>query len=228
MNELLPIIPRSNLFLVRYDHGNEERFSTLFKAAWKQIPLSARRQMLGHWRGEDEAKPLCAVIRMPRGVRSAQGQDVRKCLLSPRIELLHGWTGGRSDDKLFPGMGDHRGEVAGVFGKGHLMRFCAPLVDRMPDDVVHDLVGHELAHVYQHAVGYDRMFGYEPGHGELEENADELMESWGFRIDSVDEWAVSVGLAKRIECKNPGEYFERLLGPGSRYYNPPTQKGPHA
>jgi len=56
-----------------------------------------------------------------------------------------------------------------------------------------------------------------PLHGELEEDADELMEQWGFDSQSIDEWGVQVGLARRIECKDLEEFLFRSRRPGSRY-----------
>jgi hypothetical protein len=84
----------------------------------------------------------------------------------------------------------------------------------MPDAVVQDVIAHELAHVVQDAAGPQKRFGYEPSPEELEEEADDMMEGWGFKSRSPDEWAADISLAKRIEVKG----LEEALAFETGYY----------
>jgi hypothetical protein len=179
--------------------------------------------MLAYWRKDDPAKFLCGVPLIPKDLDIASLPRSAP-IIAPRIELLHGWTGGRGDDVVYPDEGEHdQGAYAAVMGKGYIMRFCSQTVDHMPDEVAQSVIAHELAHVFQSAIGVFERSDCEPGSGELEENADDLMEFWGFPQDAVDEWAADQGLVKRVVCKDIFEYVIRQYGPGSRYYNPPRE-----
>src|SRR5262249_27503018 len=116
--------------------------------------------------------------------------------------MLHGWT---DDLRLYscfrffkPGAGGNDFQDKSIpmcKMQGYVLRFCAPLVDRMPDAVVQDLVAHELAHVCQE-VGNVRQGRDLYTKGAIEEDADQTIEWWGFDADSVDRWAVEQGLVK--------------------------------
>src|SRR5262249_46543884 len=146
------------------------------------------------------------------GAPTATGTAVFRFFISPRVELLHGWIGGMAYDVLPPEVADPYPDCpACCFANGYVLRFKAPLVDQMPATVVQDLIAHELAHVFQYAHGYTERFGEaEPPEGNVEEDADELMESWGFDVDSPDEWAVQTGRRQVIVCKDLTEYIFRL------------------
>jgi hypothetical protein len=78
----------------------------------------------------------------------------------------------------------------------------------MPDDVVRDLVAHELAHGVQNADGIRCVREYSDGQAvyvledgsvfggncDIELDADLLMDGWGFDSESVDRWARAAGI----------------------------------
>jgi hypothetical protein len=77
----------------------------------------------------------------------------------------------------------------------------------MPDDVVQDLVGHELAHGVQFARGIrerkcsdgQAVYVLEDGSlfgdtDKMELDADTMIRSWGFDPDSVYRWAAAAGI----------------------------------
>jgi hypothetical protein len=89
---------------------------------------------------------------------------------------------------------------------GHGLCFCSTDVDEMPDDVVRDIIAHELAHVHQFACGM--RYGHEGPWGmefigvdgeewgdiiDIEDGAAEIMSNWGFDPESLDRWAISTG-----------------------------------
>jgi hypothetical protein len=94
--------------------------------------------------------------------------------------------------------------------RGHQYEFRSKYVDVMPDDVVQDLVAHELAHGIQWANGIRLERQYSDGRAvyacedgspfggkfELELDADEMMNFWGFDSESVDRWALAAGITK--------------------------------
>ncbi len=77
----------------------------------------------------------------------------------------------------------------------------------MPDDVLQDLIAHELAHVLQDAEGISIIGGDEDDRPvsanadrtkiyyeeDIELDADLLIEYWGFDPESIDRWALSTG-----------------------------------
>jgi hypothetical protein len=137
--------------------------------------------MLAYWRKNDPVKLLCGVPLIPKDLDIAS-LPRSVTVIAPRIELLHGWTGGRVDDVVYPDAGEHDQDAyAAVFGKGYLMRFRSRTVDQIPDEVAQILIAHELAHVFQYATGLLERFGCEPSSEMLEEDADELVKSWVYR-----------------------------------------------
>jgi hypothetical protein len=92
-------------------------------------------------------------------------------------------------------------QSAGTRCLGHGLRFCSTDVDKTPDDVVRDIIAHELAHVRQFALGM--RYGLEGPWGmefigvdgekwgdiidiDIEEGAAEIMGYWGFDPGSLD------------------------------------------
>jgi hypothetical protein len=150
---LLPIVRSSDLRLLPRGYGGDARFAGIFHRAWRRIPLWARRRMTAHWRKPSWPRLLAGVP-----VRPVTPGAPRASLVSPRVELLYEWTGGRLNALIEPGAdlatcrGGGRHEYAFCACEGHVLRFCAPHVDRMPDEVAMDLVAHELAHVVQYAT----------------------------------------------------------------------------
>jgi hypothetical protein len=95
-------------------------------------------------------------------------------------------------------------------------------VDTYPDNLVRDLIAHELAHVWQYAT--DSLVT--EGHGavaENEEGADDVMSCWGFEPHAMDEWDLSHGVAKVIDTSSmtpeqrkraEARYWSRVLKTG--------------
>jgi hypothetical protein len=79
----------------------------------------------------------------------------------------------------------------------------------MPDDLVRNLIAHELAHGVQGAQGIRCAREYSDGRAvwvckdgswfgdnhEIELDADLMMDSWGFDSDSLDRWALPAGIS---------------------------------
>jgi hypothetical protein len=233
----LPILPRSGLYLEAYGHGDDERFARLFAETWKQIPLWASRAMLRHWRSNHVHRFLACQSLV--GKDSGGNQTIRldrngkPDFITPRVQLLYGWeppsTGlvratftdadweaekaarqGQTLDERFP--------FACVSATGFLMRFWSPVVDRMPDNLVRDLIAHELAHVWQDATRGQSgcLTEYEE-----EDEADDLIQRWGFGDpELIDEWGANAGLAKIIKVASEHEALVHLLTHGDRYTPP--------
>jgi hypothetical protein len=77
---------------------------------------------------------------------------------------------------------------------GHKIVFWSKIVAVYPDNVVRDLIAHELAHVYQSALGgesedYDNPLC-------VEDDADWLMQLWGFDPVAIDDWDREHGLGE--------------------------------
>lgn len=167
--KLIPIIPRSGLYLCGHGHGDDRRFARLFRETWVSLPLTARRRMLKHWR-EDER----------RGMRGFWCMGPTQAY--PTIQLLFSWF--RTESDLYAALDlmpeEEPQPFAQVFGGGHTLRFLAAAVDRMPDDVVRRLIAHELAHVHQFASG---------GLGaDCEDDAERLAGAWGYSDQPIREW----------------------------------------
>jgi hypothetical protein len=140
----------------------------------------------------------------------ADDSFAREIRRSPSIVLVATW-----DEKK-------HNQSAGTRCLGHGLRFCSADIDEMPDDAVRDLIAHELAHVFQFALGM--RYGPEGPWGEqefvgvdgekwgdvidIEDGAAEIMSSWGFDPGSLDQWALSTG---RIETHAGIRDIERYL-----------------
>ena len=163
---VLPILPRHRVYVFDLSLSNGgERFAENFKRTWKRLPLGPRRRILAAWKCGDSGTIGRTTV-----------------LVSPQIELVDGWSG-------------RRDAVGAAGANGHLLRFFAPDIRRMPDNLVEDLIAHELAHVYQGAL---RMLDWDET-DELqvavdEQEADILMEEWGFDADALDDWLNDQGL----------------------------------
>lgn len=219
---LIPIVPTSDLYLTSYEHGDEARFVRVFRDTWRRIPLRDRRRILRYWR-TDEFVPAYGKMIHPRAkqhamraIQARAGSDaVPAGSYIPRIELLNGWLGKRVPNDVVH-EADHCGGLAAAFARGFIIRVQAPVFALMSDDVAMDLIGHELAHVYQYA-SYTTDERDSMTEGEVEYEADEIVRCWGFEVESIDQWSVAQGRVKVHECRDFDEYFERAFGKGSRY-----------
>src|SRR5512142_2457057 len=81
--------------------------------------------------------------------------------------------------------GHLEGMKAGTTCQGHELRFWTKIVAVYPDNLVRDLIAHELAHVCQAAEG-EPLGTANPQ--DLEEDADMRVASWGFDTAAMDEW----------------------------------------
>jgi hypothetical protein len=100
---------------------------------------------------------------------------------------------------------------------GHRFQFRSKYVDKMPDDVVQDLIAHELTHGLQSALGIHCIRKYADGRAdfayrdgtyfggklEIEEDDDFRMELWGFDPWSIDRWMLAAGISKVIDVDDP-------------------------
>jgi hypothetical protein len=180
---MLPAAAPPGIFLWA-EAGDAARFSGLFRQTWARLPLWVRRRLRRHW---------------------------REGLPSPEISLV-------------PTLIEDGSPAYGSAGRrGHRLRFAAQSVDAMPDAVVQDLVAHELAHVLQNALGLfvirrpeedSDLFGYPNGAvfgvWEMETEADDWIEDWGFDHDSIDDWALETGRA-RVREVSLEEYLEHKI-----------------
>jgi hypothetical protein len=141
-----------------------ERFVRLFRATWGRLPCHARRRILRHWK---------------------TGGDHLN--FRPTIELLGDWAGRIGGEGL-------DGTKAAAGGDGHALRFRKDIVDAYPDDLVMDLIAHELAHIFGYASGWYRDGVEDPFRDE--EEADALVEVWGFSSTAMDDWDLDHGVGE--------------------------------
>jgi hypothetical protein len=174
--QLIPIIPRSGIYLSGHGHGDDRRFARLFKGTWLTLPLAARRKMLRHWRHDER-----------RGIGGFWGTPTT----SPTIELLSGWFPTESALwEAMDGLPEAEQPLAQTFGGGHTLRFWSRALDPMPDDLVRRLVAHELAHVHQFACGRSG--------ADCEAFAEQLASCWGYPGGPIREWAA--GRRRKKPC----------------------------
>jgi hypothetical protein len=148
--------------------------------------------------------------RLPLGARRrllsywASARPASGILVSPSIELADYQFG-------------HRRDLAMVDHRGHRLRFRSRYTDRMPDDVLQDLIAHELVHVLQDSYGIRVLRQYSDGRRvfvdargdifggnyEIESDADCTIEGWGFDSESIDRWSLAAGLSKVISFEDP-------------------------
>jgi hypothetical protein len=164
------LLPRHQVYLFAPE-GDEvgSRFAALFVSTWKRMPLWARRSILRQWRTTPFEKHLLT--------------------MAPAIELLSAWSNREPRRGL-------RGEMGCCARGGCMLRFWSKVVEVMPDDLVCDLIAHELAHVFQWASGVNVL---EEDSYLIEEDADILVKHWGFSADGIDEWARAKGITKVID-----------------------------
>jgi hypothetical protein len=200
----LPILPRSGLYLDGYGCGDEGRFCRLFADTWRRIALGARRLLMGYWRSDHPNVAIC----------DFRGDHGRERLVVPRIQLLNGWhppsfglvrTGPPAPGR-WPDLGS-------CYAEGFLFRFYAPVVDRLPDQLVRYLIAHELAHACQYAVGIGHRFAgvgaADVTDGMLEEDADLMASLWDCgESEDLDTWLADNGVTKRIRFDNYKDLFD--------------------
>ena len=198
----LPIDARQRIYLWRRS-GNGPRFVALFQATWRRLPLWVRRRILRHWRTHHRMTAMN---------------------FSPRIVLLDLDEAYRHEYK--PG-GDRPEQSEVISGgrvglDGHSVEFNSNIIDVLPDNIVCDLVAHELAHVLQSASAIRDVVDTETWEifavdahgdrisaGEVEDDADDCMAEWGFDPQSFDTWCHETGRCRRIEV-TPTEFAEAV------------------
>ena len=72
--------------------------------------------------------------------------------------------------------------------------FWTKIVAVYPENLVRDLIAHELVHVCQNAWGWDFTDTFL-----IEEEADRALECWGFSADAIDDWDRQHGISRVIE-----------------------------
>jgi hypothetical protein len=162
---LRQLLPRHHVYLFALEPGGE-RFARLFVESWKRLPYYARRLVLRHWKRDTPADMT----------------------LKPQIELLSGWSGRAGGRGL-------SGAKAAAGGLGYRLVFWTRIVDVYPDELVRDLIAHELAHIFQWASGWniDRADPIV-----CEQHANDLVEAWGFSSTEMDEWDVAHGITTAL------------------------------
>lgn len=97
---------------------------------------------------------------------------------NPTFSLLVDWA------RRTPGM------LGFCTGHGRELRFYAPAVDKMPDEVVRTLIAHEIGHVFVLANG---------SASDMDEESEEIEvrflndDWWGFDEAGIDEWMQAEG-----------------------------------
>ena len=82
-----------------------------------------------------------------------------------------------------------------VSSRGHKLQFWSKIVAAYPDNLVQDLIAHELTHVDQWASGWDE----DDDNFWVEYDADETMTEWGFDAYAMDEWDQEHGVTKVLD-----------------------------
>jgi hypothetical protein len=114
------LLPRHPVYLFTFEGGGA-RFAELFRGTWARLPLGARRHILRYWRSENPYTPWDGTV---------------------KVELATDWDGRRRGRGL-------RGTRASMTWGGYQLYFFTKVVEALPDELVRDLIAHELAHVYQ-------------------------------------------------------------------------------
>ena len=148
-------IADSPIEVVRYGYADDDRVAGTVADLWRSMPRAHRRRLLEYLRSDDRCE-------------RAKYSPVAPGAL--RIETLPRW----------PNWGH------GVMGlnleRGHIIRLWTTAVQRMSQPALTALVGHELAHTYQDAVGSKLILDYETHTVEAEAEANEIASSWGCDI----------------------------------------------
>jgi hypothetical protein len=173
------LLPRHGVMLFAPNDGGE-RFTRLFRETWGRIPLGVRRRILAYWR----EPPAIVWVRFP---------------IAPVIELIPHWSERETGRGL-------RGDMANVTGGGYVMHFWTKIVAVFPDDLVRDLIAHELAHVHQWSIGWN--LATEDPYG-IEEDADITAEAWGFSASNIDDWCREHGVIKTIDLDKVSDSTRR-------------------
>jgi len=186
--------------------------------------------MLRHWR--EDSKREVAGLMATRSTRGKPPYHIHSSdrpagwvpdpqihtLISPRIEVLPGWNNrkGVADVPLLKAR-RQMNLYGQVLCNGHFLCFWSKVTERMPDKILRLLIAHELAHVYQNAIGDEVWFGLHdvPSNGDRELDADILAGEWGYIGDEIDQWAADEGIARVVEVKTLEEF---LLRSCARYF----------
>jgi hypothetical protein len=108
--------------------------------------------------------------------------------------------------------------------------FASKYTDILPENVLQDLIAHELAHALQCALGIHCVRKYSDGRAlyatrdggpfggnyEIEEDADLWMNRWGFDSESIDVWSLEAGNRKVVQISDGdfGRIYDRMMRTG--------------
>ena len=85
--------------------------------------------------------------------------------------------------------------AAAVEAFGHHLNFNSQTCDLMPDAILADLIGHELAHVWHFARPGSFANTIGASHQQRENEADATADGWGFSMANLRPWANAVAAA---------------------------------
>jgi hypothetical protein len=182
----IALMPSSGLHLNHYycDEATARRFADVFRETWLQIPMADRRAMVKDWRD-------CKAEMVSTGINEATRATLAQ-MFYPSISI-----------DTFIQDQDARDEMPlGCFFRkyGRSIQFWSPAVEIMPDDVLSNLIAHELGHAYLKATGEADEINAESidGKGTVlflgdkvnweEIRVYEVMEDWGFDDDVISAW----------------------------------------
>lgn len=153
----VPLLPRHGIVV---EGVSSPRFVRLFRKTWAMIPLAARRAILKHWRRR-RPDGLALFLRhaspMQRAkIRAATRPSKRMNERRPTIRLSTRLRG------------------AMVADLGHYVVFEAKFLDSLRPARACHVIAHELAHVYQYAIGTHDGMTYDGA----EADAERLAKAW--------------------------------------------------
>jgi hypothetical protein len=166
--ELL-LLPRHKVRLLYTVPADGQRFARLFREVWKRMPLGARRAILKHWKAGSRWHRPDDGYGYPCEGFSLDAEET--------AEYSQGNSGARA--------------MAQVDRDGHQLRFLWPAIKDGSDDQIRYCIAHELAHVYQFALGYADELSEEDARwlpdnpqlsyttSSLEDDANVLVSWWG-------------------------------------------------
>lgn len=184
--QLIPIVPRSDIYL--YGHGIpvEERFVKVFRKVWRKLPSGVRRSILSHW--QTNVGQFAGLVSCCR--EAATKGEVLDCtcyhVICPRIEVLPGFEG---PEKAFEAPAENQ-QWAGVFAFGSVLRFHSAIVEEMPEEILEILIAQQLVYVHElHQLSECMYSARSPEY--IQEDALIHAMLWGFDEQRIQKWLKS-------------------------------------